>query len=793
MFVASLCVLGVEVAEVRVLSYSVDPLLVFCAISVALLGLGGGAIAVSARPRWLGGHPDSVAAGSLAAFAASAIVAHALFARTSERIGFGGASGVLLAALPIFALLAVPYFFAGVFIATAMSAHAARAGRLYAVNLVGSALGGALVPALVRPLGVEALLAGFSALAAVAALIVAPRTLRAPAAVIALAAVAAVPLGERLFPFQPDPGDLYGVARTALAKLHPGAAAAPRRELGRWDPMARIEVYAFPGELGHIDGVAPVRFFAQDGGAGSMIADLRGRPEVARRLFEATVYGAAYALRPAPARALVIGVGGAPDIQAALHHGTGHVTGVEINATTIAVVAGPYAAALGDPYHDPRVTVVHDDGRSFVERTRERYDVIQMTGADTYAAGAAGAFMFTESYLYTVEAFQRYWRALGDDGVLGVIRFGLEPYRVLATAVRALREVGVAHPERHLVVVAQGIWVNVLVSRRELGPADAQRIEAWCLRAGRERVHIPIYDALGFGLAQPITPLVVPGRALGNPYGILTAAAAVGREDEVIATMPMDFTPVGDDRPFFFQFLGARQLGTLWAARADDYYARGLRAHLEFLLATLVASALLLLAPVALRRAERPNGARPLTFFAAIGLGYLFVEITLMQKGALFLGHPTYSISAVLVTLLCASGLGSRFTGSAWAARLDAARAARFGALASAVAIALALLGLEALIAVGLRWPLPVRALGLVAVVAPLGFAMGTPFPSALRALGAADGSGGVAWALALNSLASVVASLVSVPLAMFLGFRAVLAVAAALYVVAALSLRPAA
>ena len=151
-----------------------------------------------------------------------------------------------------------------------------------------------------------------------------------------------------------------------------------------------------------------------------MLLNLHDHPEIARAFFEGTGYGGVYAAHPQPHDVLVIGLGGAPDIQTALHHGAGTVTGVEINASTIELVRGPYARS-GRPVGEPNVTIEHRDGRSFVERTPHRYDIIQMTGADTYSASGAGAFMFSENYLYTIEAFRRVlrhahgrWCALGN-------------------------------------------------------------------------------------------------------------------------------------------------------------------------------------------------------------------------------------------------------------------------------------------------------------------------------------------------------------------------------------------
>jgi hypothetical protein len=218
-----------------------------------------------------------------------------------------------------------------------------------------------------------------------------------------------------------------------------------------------------------------------------------------------------------------------------------------------------------------------------------------------------------------------------------------------------------------------------------------------------------------------------------------------------------------------------------------NYYTRGLRAHLGFLaVITLVAAALILL-PLAVAKRRGLGGAAParaLGYFTALGLGYLFVELTLMQKSALFLGHPTYSIAVTLLTLLLASGLGSGF-----AARLNAPMhcVARGAALAVVGILAVSEVGLHPLFVGLLPAPFGVRVVALVVVTFPLGFVMGMPFPMGLRAAGA-RGDTLVAWGLGVNSFASVVASLLAMPLAMFWGFPAVSVLAMGLYAFAALT-----
>lgn len=782
--IASIATLTLEIAQVRIFSYSLDPLLVFGAISVAMLGMGAGGIAVALFPvpeariqRRLG--------QSLAAFGVTIILAHALFARTSDGIGFGARAGVVLTALPILGLLVIPYFFGGVIVAIAMT-RSSRIGDLYLANMLGSGAGALLVHPLLGPLGAEGIVAGSALLVAWGAVWVDRR--RATIA-IALLCTAAAPSAKSIYAFRPDPGDLYGVARAALAKLHPEkdpSAYTPVREFARWDPVARVEVWAFPGEFGTAragNEVAPMRLFAQDGGAGSMLIDLRGRPALESALFEGTVYGGAYFLR-SPKRALIVGLGGSPDITAAAHHRVPDVTGVEINGTAIAVVRDVYASFLGQPYQRPGVHIEHHDGRGFVERVRDPYDLVQMTGADTYAAGSTGAFMFSESYLYTYEGFRRWLAALSPDGILSVIRFGLEPLRVVTTELAALRSLGFAHPEQHLVILRQGIWVNVLCTKRPLGRDDLERLARALTSANRQpRVSIPVYDALGFGLGAPIELLYAPGVPGKPPYAELLAAAARGDERAWLAAAPLDFAPVPDDRPFFFQFLGARHLSRVLSAPSDDWYARGLRAHATFVVAIVILSIALILLPMARMRTERTGRKvlRPLAFFVVVGLAYLIVEMGWMQRTGLFLGHPTHAVVVTLVTLLLGSGLGS-----AWAARRPTSpdRLARLAALAIVALLGLAELALPQLFASMLSFSLPIRVVALVIVTAPLGFAMGIPFPSGLRL---ARDETLVAWGLAANAFASIVASLLAVPFAIFAGFRVLGLCAMVLYALAAL------
>jgi spermidine synthase len=795
LFVLSALILSFEIAQIRVFSFAMDPHVVFGAISMAMLGLGGAGVSVALRPPAQEGALERVP-GLLVAFGVATAVTMAIFARLSPLVSTTSLGLVVLTASPLLLLCAIPYGLGGLATTLLLSQSARRPHVFYLFNLLGSALGCFLLYPFLRPFGVERILGVISLVAVLAgaglAVALGERKLLRRGLVGVLVAGGACLAPVQFFPFQSDPADLYANAERAVARFRlpavPGAAPGrrSRREFAEWDPVSRVEVFQFPGLTGLINNTAPVKVLLHDGGAGSLLFGLPGHPEIEKALFEGTTYGGAYTMVPHPENALVIGLGGGPDIMAAHHFGARKITGVEVNGSTLRATREAFASFLGDPYGRPNVTLLHLDGRSFVEGTRERYDLIQLSGTDTYSAGASGAFMFSESYLYTIEAVRRYLESLTPGGVLAMIRFGPEPLRLVLTEIEALRSLGVTDPGQHLAILGQGPCQIVLCSRQPITPEQKDRARAMVAAArSLPAIDAPINSAMGFGVStlQPLEVVYLPGDDQ-SIYGHIFQAARAGNELEAVRHLDFDFTPVTDDRPFFFQFLGPAQIDRVFSSKADDFFARGLRGHLLLLLVLGVSSALLLVGPLLSGQAgglRRESLGAPLTYFAAIGAGFLLIELALMQQTALFLGHPTYSISVTLFALLAWSGVGSLLAG-----RLSLAT----GPLLRAVTAALAGAVLFALIAYGPIFrallPLPLAARGaiLVLLLAPLGLPMGVFFPTGLRAL-ADRGEGVLAWSQAANGLSSVLASLIAAPLAMFLGFKAVLLLAVALYVLA--------
>jgi len=493
--------------------------------------------------------------------------------------------------------------------------------------------------------------------------------------------------------------------------------------------------------------------------------------------------GLPYLLRPG-AKTLVIGAGGGSDLARALASGSRDVTGVEINPIIARTIMRERFPELSQRlYERPEVRLLVEDGRSFVRRTREQYQVVQATLVDTWASTAAGAFALSENNLYTTEAFGEYLSRLTGDGLLVFTRWGLEPpresLRLVSLAAEALTRLGQKDPWRHLAVMREGDpqdlggWGatdTVLIGRHPLGAADLARLRAAARRGGFEIVYLPDEPAQ-------------------NPFHELLRSPS---RQAFLQSYRYDVSPVSDNRPFFFYTVQPRELWAFLksASRGSADYQINRAVPLLFtLLAVSVAATALILALPRLVLGNRVPRARSvmrcLWYFIFIGVGYILIQVALVQKFVLFLGHPTYALTVIIFSMLLASGLGSYFS-----RRMVGASGVR---LAVVLALAAALVaGLAAVLGwlpdAGVDWPLAARCLASVGLIAPAAFLMGIPFPTGLRRLEQRH-TPSVRWAWSLNAAASVMGSVAAVALAIYVGLRETLLIGGAMYLCALLPL----
>jgi spermidine synthase len=555
-----------------------------------------------------------------------------------------------------------------------------------------------------------------------------------------------------------------------------------------WDPLARIEVSRIrppdPDRSSFLSLIGSNRAFlarfqrmlTQNNYAYTYAVNYDGRRESLTGI-EETIYSAAYhATSVAAPRVLIIGVGGGFDVLNALYFGASEITGVEVNAATVGILTRTYREYFRNWVEDPRVRLVQAEGRYFLASSDRRYDIIQLSGVDSFSGTPGAAHVFSENYLYTAEAFDLYLSRLAEDGILHMMRLEepqpREMLRALTTAVGALRRAGVARPADHILMLtaAEGNITSLLVKRTPFRPAERARLQDWAERS-------PLF-------AVSAGPDRNEGRA--NAYQGFLALADPQKERAFIALYPFDISPTDDDRPFFFRF------SFWWHVFPADPLIWINTPAMEYsliLLLAVISLAVWVCIYIPLRHfagqgLRSPVAGRYGLFFAATAIGYLAIEVALLQKFGLFLGHPNYALSVVLAALLFTTGVGSLYSASL----VRALGGVRFVSYALAGVVLLEHLLLIPRLPGLLSLPFGLRA-GIVSLlVAPIGVCLGTFVPTALEQL-KTTAPAFVPWAWGINGIFSVVAPVLAVGVSMTWGISALLLAALPIYLIVGWSL----
>lgn len=772
-FLVALGTLLFEIALTRILSFTIWYHFAYVAISTALLGYGASGTLLAVWPS-IGSKclATSLARSTLLASVSTAAVLGviSLFPFDPMQTPFRARDATLFVVYQM--AVTIPFFFSGLTISLALRAAAERVDRLYFWDLVGAGLGAAVAVPLMNALSPPgaAVLAG-AAFAVAAVVFDAGTRLRAIGLALATLLSAGSLLGSHL-PF--TPAESKGIA-FHLNQLNMSPVFT------RWTALFRTDVVATSMEGPRLTNAlewglsskAPETiqrswgFVHHDGAAGTSLYDLRaGRLDY----LDMHILRMPYLVAPATPRVLVIGVGGGRDIVTAVRYGASHVTGVELDPVTIDLIRGdPFDISQGF-FRQPSVTLVAGEGRHFVHATKERFDLIQLTGVDTLSAQSSGAYVLAENFLYTTEAFQDYLDHLTPTGVLSVVTGHLVDHspnaagRMVSVAQQALRERGVERPQNHIAVIrSDNLFADVMVKVEPFRPGE---VELLASQAGR----------LGF------TPLTLPGRA-GHPVFDGLASTTGAERDALLSNLEYLVDATTDDSPFFFRFYRWTDLFRTDPITPDHTTALG-QIILVLLLGSLsVLGAVLVLGPLMVFRRRGVAGGQPaaiLLYFLAIGFGFMLFEISLMQRFVLFLGYPTYSLTVTLSSLLVFLGCGS-FLSRRWVGHERTVLP--LAVLAVALLALFYMKGLPAIQAQTLGAPLTIRVLLTVAMLAPLGLVLGMFFPLGIRRA-AEIHEDLVPWAWAVNGCASVTATVLTVMLAMSFGFALVWTLSVAVYAI---------
>jgi len=759
----SAALLMTELALTRIFSVIMYYHFAFLAISIALFGLSASGVFAYVARRRLDKHAtDLLLAQQSLLYAVATVVA--LFFLVRLRVGLNYSRENLILMLTIYGLATLPFFTGGLVITLAISRLAERINAVYAADLGGAAAGCLVLIPLLDRLGAPGVVFAASALAIVAAVMFAPATARHSIAIAGVAILAgAAALGATAG---------FDVVAT---KGH----EADRVLFSKWNSFSRIGVYdRTHGDWSLSDtyrGPLPdTRFMDIDSAASTPI--LHVAPDLSNvqyLRYELTTL--AYQLKEGrPFNALVIGTGGGRDLVSALVFGATHVDGVEINPIIANdVMLDRFKEFSGGIYARPEVRIAVDDGRSFVKRAPDRYDVIQASLVDTWAATAAGAYTLTENTLYTVEAFDDYIDHLSDNGVLTITRWVFDGLRLVSLAEAAGAKRG-WDLKTHIAIVRHDQVATFLLKKTPFTPEEIAKLHEVSTRLEFLVLYAPPLN--GVPNARPEDEQV---------SGTSTAdyARLVEAPDKIAfySTYNEDIRPTTDDRPFFFHTTKLKDQFSV-AFGKTMLFGNGLSALLTLIGISIALVILFVLGPLVFVRGGRPaNWPAWLVYFGSLGAGFMLIEVSLLQRFVLLLGHPVYSLTVTLFSLLLGTGIGA-----AWSRRFADATLKRTTMTALA---GVALLGLVALVAAPplIQWAIPfsraIRIVIAVALLVPVGMVLGLPMPAGIRLL-RASAPQMVAWAWGINGALSVLGATVAIFIAMNWGFGVTLLSASATYLV---------
>ena len=788
LFLVTFSTLTYQLLLTRTFSVTMYYHFAFVAISVTMFGMAVGAIAVYLRPRLFVSERVArhLAIGS-ALFAVTIVLSYL----THLAIPFViEPSVVSVYALGLtYAALSVPFVLSGIVVSLALTRFPQQVGPLYAADLTGAALGCLVVGPLLRLADAPTAVLATAGVASVAAVLFAAE--RAPNGFTAGRGLGRACATLTVLMIVATTANGLAARRNAgwLRLMWVKGQHEARPLVERWNSFSRIRVIGDPNRVIKPSGwglsaTLPADKRARelhldiDSYAGTELTWYNGDPDTVSHL-RYDVTNVAHYLRP-NSRVVVVGTGGGRDVLSALVFNQREVTGVEINESIIDLVTRRFGDFTGHLDRDPRVRFVNDEARSYITRLNDRVDLIQISLIDTWAATASGAFVLTENSLYTTNAWRTFLDHLAPRGILSVSRWYYadrpgEVYRLATLASTVLMQRGVARPGDHYAIVRarpaaagngpDGVG-TMLLSRDPLSAEDLDALEAVASRLKFEIVQSPRYSA----------------------DDTFAAIASGSRLEYAIAAHPLNIAAPTDDTPFFFHMLRLRDVFKIsrWHDQGIVRFNMTAVGILGVLMVTVgILTAACIVLPLVLTNSKGLTTANRgiashLAYFAAIGLGFMLVEISQVQRLAIFLGHPVYSLSVVLFSLLLSSGIGSLAT-----ARLSHRPQSSTRVL---------LLLIVVLVAFGSMTPVVIRYVDAasiatriavsVAILLPIGFFMGMAFPIGMsRALSEAPSI--APWLWGVNGAASVSASVLVVVIALGAGISAAFWVGTGCYLVA--------
>ncbi len=769
-FLIAFTTLALEITLSRLFSVSTWYYLAFFAISTAMLGMTAGATTVFLRKDRIGAKgPNNAVASACMGYAFVLPVVLLLLCLIPINMEYSLMP--VLSLLLITALCTLPFYYSGIALSIILTKYDLPIGKLYAIDLLGAALGCLFVLAGLEVFSAPSIVLLCAIIGAFSALVFAygSETFSHRRLLLALSVV----LAGIVTVTSTTSFGLYQL--TTKGKVVP----ADWMLLERWNSFSRVVVFhggwgtpLYWGPSPTLPNEQVFQYWMNiDGDAGTAVRQFNTPSDLTGLRYDVTNIG--YYLRPSGGAA-IIGVGGGRDLQSALLFGHESVLGVDVNPVFIGLQKDQFKdfAGLGN---NEKVRLVADEARSYLTRSVERFSVLQMSMIDTWAATGAGAFSLSENGLYTVEAWNVFYSRLKDDGIFTVSRWynpnnSGEAGRLLSVTVASLLQNRVQDPSRHIALITSGQVSTLLLSKEPFTEQDVATLKRICVE-------------MQFNL------LTAPGVDAENP--ILRSIVNSKSDEELdrsIRDAVVNYEPATDESPYFFNMLRLDHLGFAFNTEAGVLKGNLIATITLAGLILCLASLALVTIIVPLRIGTKAKGTDAVSkramrigvvYFCLIGAGFMFAEIAMIQKLSVFLGHPVYALGILLFTIIASTGVGSFLSD-----RLPNIRSTLWNLLPilTAVMIVAQKFVLSALVERMITEPISTKAMLCVLTIFPLGIMLGCFFPTGMRIFKplVADDT---PWFWALNGIFGVLSSALAVFISIYYGISVNFFIAAACYV----------
>jgi hypothetical protein len=784
-FLITFSLLIFQILQTRILSVLAWYYLAFFAISVAMLGMTAGAVWVYLGRERFESAPLPVTLSKFAlltalAMPASVIVQFCLVTSVAISLTTLVTWSLLLAAM------AAPYVFSGVVVSMALTRSPFPTEQVYGVDLLGAALGCVAVIGLLNVVDAPSAVilagatAGLSALAFAASAgaedqqrLKSRSWWRRPAPVVlALLALAVI---NSLSPFGFRPilvKDEIEASPGAFEKWNSYSRVRANRPQmitpALWGPSPKLPADTrVPLTWMNIDGYAGTGMFHYDGTRDSI------------SFLQYDVVNLAYRL-PGIHKAAVIGVGGGRDLLSAHLFGVQDLTGVELNPIFVNLLTKhPFYKKYSNLTALPNLKLHVDDARSWFAATQEKFDLVQMSMIDTWAATGAGALSLSENGLYTLEGWRAFLKTLNGEGIFTVGRWYSpgevnETGRMIGLATAALLDAGIKDARPHLFVASAGHIATLVLSK---SPFTEEQLRV---------LHGAVRD---LGFSELLTPDQQPESALLRQ---ITESHDIPGLNRALSSSYLDLTVPTDARPFFFNQLRLFHVPSLVTVGrlllshnklsggvvTGNLIASGVLVMILFISVIAVIAVILVPLKGAARQCSRPLVVAGSLYFSLIGMGFMLAEIALVQYFSVYLGHPIYSLGVCLFSLILASGLGSLT--SEWLKLRTRPRLLGWAAIVVAYLVVMVQI-LPAVFQSTTAQERLVRIGVSLAAILPLGFLLGFAFPTGIRLVEAVDMEP-TPWFWGINGATGVLASVLAVIISMSAGINTTLLISAVCY-----------